>query len=199
MAGHPQPFPPLSEGVIASYDYYDFASGYGYKTFYPCILTGPVYALTTETIYSETEYIAGDYDVDFDIEFKRACDIKGEVLVNVAISRYNSTGSPVTIGYTCTIYIRHWDGTTETQLGNAAVTASESIGTTEYRRFIHGAKITVAEKHFKAGDSLRVTFVMVKTADLVYTGFDPKGRTDNVNFNVLGAQSSIRVPFKLNN
>ena len=198
MPPHPQVFPPLSEGAIASYDYYDFASSVGYKTFYPADFSGATYSLVTETIYSHAGYTAGECDLDFDIEFKRACDIKGDVIINIPCARYNPSGSPATIGYTATVYIRHWDGTTETELGNAVATQSDSIGTVTWHYKMNALKVTVADTHFAAGETLRVTVVFVQTgAERVYLGHDPKGRTfTNWTY---GTQMRVDVPFRLNN
>jgi len=181
---------------IASYDYYDLASGFGYKTFYPADTQAPAYILTTQTPYSDVGSTTGACDLDFDIEFKRACYIEGDVFVNVPCVRYNASGSPATIGYTATVYIRHWDGTTETELGNAVATESSSIGTTEYRYKMNLLKITVAGQHFAAGEKLRVTVVFVQTgAATIYLGHDPKGRIfTNWTY---GAQMRVDVPFRL--
>lgn len=206
MPPHPQIFPPLPEGAIASYDYYDFASGVGYKSFYPADFSGPLYTLTTETIYSHAGYTIGACDLDFDIEFKRACDVKGDVLANIPCSRYNSTGSGVTIGYTIQVFIRHWDGTTETEMANDITADNQtSISPATAVSQIDALKIPITtEKHFKAGDSLRITLKLVETAGAGrnYLGHDPKNRTDIFGAITIlgkGSQSRISVPFKLNN
>ena len=205
MPPHPQVFPPLSEGAIASYDYYDFASSVGYKTFYPADFSGATYSLVTETIYSHAGYTAGECDLDFDVEFKRACDIKGDVWVNVPCVRFNATGGGLTIGYTIQVYIRKYS-TTETDLGNAITADNQTeISPTSFVSNMNALKITVAQTHFNAGDKLRVSLVFVGTAEAtrIAVGHDPKNRTDIGTTGwwttAGGAQSKVDIPFVLNN
>lgn len=190
---------PTPTGFVASYDYYDLFSSVGYKTFYPADTQAPAYFLATKTIYSDVGYTIGDCDLDFDVELKNACNIKGDVLVNVPCARLNDTGGSLTIGYTCTVYIRKYSGVTETDLGNAQAAESVSIGPGEWRYKMNCLKITVADTHFNAGDKLRVSAVFVETAGdgKNRLGHDPVGRTfTNWTY---GTQFRVDIPFKLDN
>ena len=181
---------------VATYDYKDLAAQTGYRSFYPMDFQGGTYALSTQENYSDVGYTKGAADIDFDLLMKTPETVKGDVIVNIPCLRHNKSGGSLTIGYTATVYIRKWDGTTETDLGNAVATESISMGPTEYRYKMNALKVAVAETHFAEGDTLRVSVVFVQTgSEEIYFGHDPIDRT--VTNWTEGPRMKVDIPFRI--
>ena len=210
-------FPLPSEAAAVTYDWADFAEGTGIKMFYLASTYGDN-ILTTNQIYSEEiEYDTGahnltaayvkNFDVDYDLSaFNSPRTVRGTAYINF-------TGHGVEVGgnayWYFTVKVIKWDGTTETEIGNATTRTFNGHDEGEYDLFALSIPLTTT--HFAIGDILRVT---VEGYDKLYDatpathrliiGQDPMNRdgtyiipsTDNP---VSITQTKIWIPFKIDN
>ena len=180
------------EGVIASYDYTDIAEGTGVKVFYGCnhVSSGAItYSMPTTAIYSGT--IASTAtpttswsivkDIDFDVTFNMPKRIRGKVMIAVT-NVYKGSADGNTQSY-IKGYVRHWDGTTETELGTALFSTTGTVVSATVGSTMHNLGINVAERHFKKGETLRITievYAITSSGAGAFAGIahDPKNRDD---------------------
>ena len=186
------------ESAIATYDYYDIASGLGYRVFYGGNLAdGSVsgaWVLADNTFYSNkittfvlmTEEPQKYADMRFEVQLNAPRDMKGDLLVCVPVGVGRCTGDTgdiATINVSGAVY--HFDGTTETNLGSFRstnlVVADANPKTYNYQ--VLSNKVPIARTHFKPGDKLRVQIEgwSVMTGDhsrYMGIGHDPKNRPD---------------------
>ena len=192
----PKNFPPISEPLLPSYDWFDFGTNTGYKRFY-CAGTEEGVFLTTQT------FVSGSYsgiaeptvDTDFDITFKTALDIKGKVIISFPAVLHNNEVGTETIAGALTLRIRKYSGTTETEVANTTFNYSQSLGTGAYSYEQRAFSIEVPQTHYAAGDVLRFTVGIANvtlgrilyyysTEDLTVTGLRSSQLTLDIPFNV---------------
>jgi hypothetical protein len=187
MVGIPTNFQAISN-VLPTYDFVDIISGTGYINFYLGLGYGnSAYAnmLSNYTYYSSA--MATNGDNDFDVLLNRPMDIQGMGIVNIPVKPTNGSGHSVTV------YIRKWDGVTETEIVSA--TSIDVIGSGLY--FMLCVPLVIPLTHFKRGETLRVSIIGDNTA--VNYGVDPKNRS--VGWDTSGAvpsQSLFLCPVRLN-
>ncbi len=189
----PRPYQSIPS-AIASYDYLDIAEGTGMRLFYLAqAVTTPV--LVQNQTYSSLNRIGGTsatYDWDFDLTaFNSQQYLKGTALISLGIRLMTSTHCSVD-----NVYIRKWDGTTETTIGTAAGSG-----------FVHGTApenrqdliaITLTPTVFKKGEILRVSITFTVSADSGWIGTSPTGDPDATYFTDAGYSiSKCYIPFNL--
>lgn len=174
MGSYPQEYsvPPVQ--AIASYSYTDIASGTGfivYNGYNSIDEATKKTSLTSQNIYSETIYTSGTYtetapawqkclDIDFDLtEFKIAQTVSGKAIVMFTWGAKGVGGAA--INTYCVAKIRKWDGSTETEIGDAQKGNSSNVYTSpaagNWNTWSGTVEIDLTETHFKVGDILRLT------------------------------------------
>lgn len=143
---------------------------------------------TTSHSYEYTIQNTSAIDIDFDIEVGKTFLIEGDVEFEVPM--YNVSGAnpaDPTVG----VYLRTWDGTTETTL--CSDTSQISIDNAEFKTmsFI----VNVARSRIKKGDTLRLTVTVTQEDSAnercaIY--FDPSNIY--VDANVLHTQTKVVLP-----
>jgi len=206
-------FPPSKDNIV-SYDFQDIASGQGIKEF-TLFRTIDTYALSSALVYSSPGYsiatgtTSASYvkvlDVDFDVVFRLPQTVDGTAVLNIPFGFYNnySNASDTYI----TAKIRHWDGTTETDIvsndSKVYTVTAEAVSNVLRMAAID---LLCPRTHFKKGETLRVTIEQwLKCADTGggSTGMiahDPKNRSvmdDSANFGTAPTVALIQVPFDL--
>lgn len=130
----------------------------------------------------------------FAIKFNEPKTLKGNIFVNVPISRGSGNSALATV----TIKIYHWDGSTETQLGSTTsdttpTTAAESTDETE----ILSIKVPITtEKLFASGDVFRLGVKVVVGNNDYQIGHDPLNRSSGAA-PMISSQLKCFTPFKL--
>jgi len=194
---------------IASYDYTDIEEGTGVVVLYGMnsVLSGgtmlsllktPIYSGTIASTQTPTTSWAKKGDYDFDLTFNTPKRIKGKVRIAVT-NVYKGSADGTTYSY-LRAYVKHYDGTDETSLGDVYSTTgsaqSATVGST-----MHNLEIDVAETHFKTGETFRVTIeVWGKTASgagaFVGIAHDPKDRDDGTILEAAdSSQMEVHIPF----
>ena len=192
--------------AIATYDYTDIAEGTGISAFYGGNASGSTaWILTGNTsLYSATGFtVLNGFDQNFDVPFNMPKSIKGELLLQVPISlyadpTYSSTGYIVA-------KVVHYDGTTETIIGGPVTSPSKTNGGSgAWGGAMLVLKMTIARKHFKKGDILRLNIVGTQSGtgtDQGVIGHSPIGTqstSSGEGFAGLGtSRISMFVPFEL--
>ena len=194
----PVNFPLPQESAVASYNWNDILDGTGYVTFYGFgseyfngsagetkwgLISKPVYSDSTHKSLPLSTTAANPID-DITIdssEFNSPRILRGKLIVNfcVGVDRTPAISS----NYRPTIKIYHYDGTTETQIGDTWTgeqLATAGGGDPQERSYV--AIIDCPRTNFKIGDILRVKIGgavgLTSGADLslLEFGFDPQGR-----------------------
>jgi len=219
MAELPKTIPLLSSNAIVSYDWTDIASGLGYVDFY-CFSavdnTTEEYLISDNSgIYSHSKWtIDTNNDTSATLletytftssPFKTPQDAEGTMYIN--ITNYSQSDQYQGRCY-CIVSVYHYDGTTETLLGNACTTATTiSGGANEFDNKVNCLNCEVSAIKFKIGDMLRAKVAVYGwssggTEDLKKGfGLDPAGRLDTdeyINPDDGGDTSIFRIsmPFK---
>jgi hypothetical protein len=187
--------------ATASYDWVDYVSGCGYRSFYGAAgaTTGPAYTyfLTTNSNIDSTTnrfYADGTTDLDFDITFKNYASISGgDAFVNYTM--YLSNGSTGHV----TIKIYHVTaGGAETSLGTAECPLHTAAGNS-YFRDCHN--ITLTAKNFVPGDKLRLNVITTDHGGgiTVRTYFDPASGLNAADTatRTVGTDMVLLLPFKI--
>lgn len=186
MDGLPLTFRRGNEGSVASYDWIDLTSGFGYKKFYLTngSLTGGTVQrfLITESIESEPASIDGDFDSDWDNEFKVPAYVKGDAVFNV----YRYCPNNVTHSYVVTIY-HVTAGGVETSIGTATGTTFTGFSASGAAQRAT-VKITLTPKNFGIGEKIRVTLVVTDANGTATTYF---------NNGTTGQDCLVFIPFKI--
>lgn len=208
-------FPLPSESAVASYNYTDMAEGTGVTMFYLAATNGDN-ILTPNQIYSDViEYSTGAHnlttdfvknmDVDYDLSaFNSPRTVKGTAYINFTFHQWKSGTAVVTSKFT--IKVRKWDGTTETEIGNA--TTAEITDAAGYK--LTALAIPLTQTHFGIGDVLRVTIegydkeAAPDSTNILIVGQDPMNRDGtyiipSTDDPVSITQTKIWIPFKIEN
>lgn len=196
----------------------EFASGTGFVVF-NLNKNSAGYVLTDNTIWSDSVLTSvsqgntsGVYvkvqDIDFDVKFSLPQRIKGLLLANIAVGTQVSLGTADLDTYLI-IQVRHFDGSTETDIANTQGTTRLKTGITvgTNTNWMDSIAVDITSvQNFKKDESLRITveqWVKVPAGDTFdfHIGHDPKGRaTDEFTTETFGTDNSIsqiHVPFEL--
>jgi hypothetical protein len=197
--------------AVASYDWFDLASGTGYRKYYlTCATTSTAttYFLNSELMDSSpyldsytmpaNSAMALRIDRDFDLEFKNPVIIQGNLLTNFLIKTYASPTDSTEVYAIINIY--HVDlAATETLLGTATSTTSAATNdATSYQRVTFN--IPLARKKIAIGEKLRVNVLIYGShsgndlTDTVSVYFDP------TEISAISGQNSdfiVQVPFRI--
>lgn len=197
------PIPPSE--ATASFDYADIQEGSG-KTIYNLAngeISGNVknYFLTTNSnLYSQDPDISGNAsagiasDLDYDITFNRPQNLKGIAYASIPFFGGDDTTW-------LRLILRHWDGTTETQIATA-----ESKVAVSNKKFVANIPLNIATvRHFKKGETLRLTVQVLHSGIAGNYGYgsDPADRVASEvwiksgSINLPTARSFIVIPFIL--
>ncbi len=200
MAQIPTTFPTVPPALV-SYDYVDFSNGTGYDIYYGAKgSNGSLMTTTQANVYSEeittqhtgefaTSYGAAKLDVDFDINFNLPKDIKGDILLNVPVGIMGLEAGASTFDWYVRGYAYHFNGG-EIQIATATSEAFQVVsalgnGVIDTYEKVVLLKMNVASvKHFKKGDTLRITIQTfmrrggVTGTGIIGIGHDPLNRND---------------------
>jgi len=222
----------VGEQAIASYDFYDLATRIGYKKFYGCaqynssdtastapaaMTNSTAYFLAVDTVQSDPIYTphtgtplngtwSNAIDIDFDLIFSNPQIISGDAFINATV-QVTDAGLNGDLYVTTKYFIRHYDGSTETDLGSGFGRYEYTNETTEVHRDC--VKINIPLTKFKVGDRLRVTAQVIWASNhatpndkscLIY--HDPANRMETGSVDLpTGAKADtdfvVYVPFKI--
>lgn len=181
MAGVPVFFRKSGEGAVASYDWYDFSQGLGYKDFYGMMQTSG--ALITERIYSDkldTGTKASGTGVKttlvFTTQFQNPSIIKGDAFVCVPLHISNGSGTFNTYA-SCSIIQQSNGINTTLGQGNTGNFISTTGGDTSQ---IKTAQITLPYTRMKSQDKIILIIDHMATAfgtGTITIMHDPANRT----------------------
>ena len=157
---------PAAEGAIASYDYFDIASGTGIKNFYACqsyasgATTHTGFLTTDASIQSDpiAEKVNGGSGLltskNYDVAFNLPQIINGDIKITVSQGTYCSQADEQHAYVTMRLY--KVSGGTPVQLGDE-VTTLTTLGATGISSEQKVVIITVPKTTFKKDDILRLT------------------------------------------
>jgi len=191
------------EQVLATYDFYDVASGTGYVRLYGCDFLDED-ASPTSWARLITSQVYGDYgytqsqtatavDKDFDLIVESPIIIEGKIIINLwGGSANNPTSTTANIDF----YVVDKDGN-ETHIG----TQIQKAFTFENNTLLWSAEYEVPNNTIKAGERLRMslTTTACDAATHVVWLHDPANRNDISNEGVTwtSSQLTIDLPIKL--
>jgi len=200
MAPYKRTFSTGGDPVVASVDFYDFATGTGFKDFYFMDnITGAGtqgHILTPNaSYYSTTGFTSvtdpAELDVDFDIDLEIPFTLEGEAVFNVFFASGQAYSASVEVN------IKRVTSTgTEIQVGTEV---SETITWNNDTKVFSG-KYTIPKTSFKAGEKIRV---IVSSGSLGGGGrtlrvlHDPKDRDVSGTGTFLSSLSKISLPVNL--
>lgn len=151
---------PIRENILFITNYANFLPGVNYETFYIGVVnTGADKVLFPETFTSSVTSTDGDatsssftkeVDLDFDYEIQGERLIGGEC--QITVKGQNQVGAGDATESFIIAKVVHYDGTTETTMGTAQSTTEATSAT-----FTETIQMTLTNKHFKIGDTLRIT------------------------------------------
>jgi len=154
-------------GQIINYDFFDLASGRIIQKFYFTSVqddTTTNYLLTDQVVYADRPFtkVAGDdsttftlqQDIDFDILFKFPKIVDGTVIISMDIGS-DVDGSAGNTETYCIFKLRHWDGSTETEIASSqSRTLTNTAGVDNQ---IVAVEISVTNSLIEGGNTLRCT------------------------------------------
>lgn len=182
-------------------DYFDYASGAGYKKYYLAGSKDSVsskYFLTADSsLISDNDNmeVAGNaQDKDFDLTFNNPAVIaNAEATINYTVEMNGLDGD--TFAVTWTVY-HVSTGSTETSLGTVTDYTSTDGNPANYREKC--VKLTLTEKPLAIGEKLRINAVTAMSGSGKFY-IDPSGTrsfTDNQSRTVT-TRATINMPFKI--
>jgi len=208
--------------VIQSFSFTDLASGTGIVEYFGAkdedtlLLTATPFfsnrVITTVDHSSPGGVDNTTFDLDFDVKFNLPRTINGEVIVNVPFIIRNLFGTTQNYEVYFKIYVRKWDGSTETEIANdtgeqlsISLTASPAEQAAKLT-----TSVTVSNALFGVNDSLRITveghFWNGGTTSRYSIGHSPNNQpTDifqvaagsGITFGSERSVLSVLVPFKI--
>jgi hypothetical protein len=215
----PRNFRVSQEKFIATFDFTDVASGTGYEVYYPMVYEDDINVLSPNVLFSQvvtqealnvtstTETV--QLDVDYDILFNLPRVIKGKLLANIPMGVEANSGD--TYNWWVHVYVRKWDGTTETAIADTQGKRflGQVLTTSTFKHFMNAIEVDCPQTNFAKGESLRVTITMTGYSTAgdfnVFFGNDPLDRdtidgedTDWSNSSpTVPSTTKILVPYKL--
>lgn len=202
----------VGERVISSYDFLDLVSGRAIQTMYLGTVRKTVsgtesYIINESPFWSVSTSMSANLayqvnptkilDKDFDINIDKQCIGGGECLLSAS---YGWTG---TAGFDHTMYllvkIRHYDGSTETELISAKSTTLSGVNPSNR---VDTVFFTIPKTKFSQNDTLRITIELWATnldggnTATYIIGTDPKDRAVE---GICASTSQIitQIPFKI--
>lgn len=179
---------------VFNVDYFDWATGAGYKRYYACggAVDGTAqYFLTADnSLRADTSNfrLLKNTDTDFDLTFNNPVTVaEGYAYVSYTIYNFDNPGG------TETISLVHYDGSTETVLGTA--TSENQVGNGQARVTL---KMATTKKLFKRGDTLRLSIAVGNQTNARYLYIDPSGgysQNDITYGDNIGSSCFIDIPF----
>jgi len=187
----------IPEPNLANFDWFDLATGTGYKTFYGMDLiegsNSLAYVFSTQTLYSSVGFKSFSNalgEINFDLTFEVPLTVEGNVLLNIAV------GSEQAWTQTLTFILYHVDtDNTETQLDST----TDSV-TVNNNHAMLAIKFEVPVRRFKAGEKLRLSLnsPAVGAGKAIYWLFDPKNRsTLSPVPDFINSQLILNLPIKI--
>lgn len=200
-------FQTAQQPILLQTDAFEFGDNTAYKTFYGVDPSGAV-VLTTQEVYGFTGYTRTNNaaaDLDFDFQMNSPLVVEGEAILNYTFAAHND-GSQTAVAYSTTATLYHYDGTTETQLGDSVTWGDTStLNTGDAFQKLVSFKFTIPKTKFKAGDYIRVNITLPATGTSTYTLLyhDPKNRTFNTGGGSAGgdtvsSQMTLSLPLNTN-
>lgn len=214
MAEIPQAFPETGGSAVASYDQRDLANGTGITAFSLALASfsgSNTSILTQSTIYSHDAELSGSTsstglisDVDYDLtSFNLPQDIKGTAYVNIPNTLATGGGTGTSF---LRVFLRKWDGTTETDIASAMSATLDCSSADRGRVHLISLPITTPV-HFTTGETLRLTvqqYIPASTGTVRWAyGIDPKDRSTgvymtNINGVTMPTTNSVaHIPFRI--
>jgi hypothetical protein len=177
-----------AEGRIGSYDWFDFATGAGYKKFY-CVggknSVGAIYFLSSNLMESDAENTgtgnvgSGTYDYDFDITFGRP------VTIAAADAFFRHKQSSTTAGNWCYMTINVY----KVDLAAAETLIGQGVGDTTSGVSLNQVKMikwALTKTSIGVGEKIRVNLIFTTNGN--YTSFQYDNGTS-------GNECYIYLPF----
>lgn len=191
-------FMSVQQENLASYDFYDLATGTGYKEFYAADLSGScLYVLTTQAIYGDkgrTTFtnVAGELNFDLDIEVPLYLD--GTALLCVPVTTGDDLGD-MSFGFRL---LRVDANGTETAISNTA-TYLRPDADANNTCWIMSVKLEIDNAHLKAGEKLRLecTSSDAGAGKTIYFMHDPKNRDLSVGANFVTSILNLILPIRI--
>ena len=208
------------ERPLASFDFFDIADGTGRETFY-LVRTVDKNLMASNKSFSNTvatqstvTFSGGTFtkthDVDFDVLFNLPRRIRGQTIINIPFGISNTTVLKEYNSYII-VKVRHWDGTTETDLvenQSSTLQIPGSEGSTIYKIASGAIDIDIPLTHFKKGETLRLTVeqwtqvTFDPSTGVFFFGHSPNDRNtsdedDPVTFGTSNSRAEFLVPFVL--
>tara|TARA_R100000789_G_scaffold39083_1_gene41184 strand:+ start:2121 stop:2762 length:642 start_codon:yes stop_codon:yes gene_type:complete len=201
-------FTTASQAVV-SYDWFDLSAQTGFRDLYlgktvdaDVISNIAWYSNEIDTMTSvDVTDFTQKTDYDFDITFAAATTLKGAAILNISHA-ITVSGSTENNSYIIA-KVRHWDGTTETELvaNQSDTLTSSSDG--QYSQ-ANAIDLEIPETVFAVGETLRVTIEQwVKRASggnqQAWLGHDPKNRgvSATLDWGTTPTMAVLQTPFKI--
>jgi len=189
----------IPEPNFASFDWYDLATGTGYKDFFGIDMRegadAVVYALTINEYFGHkgfTTFSATAGEINFDLDLEVPLTIDGIVIINAPIGSSSNIGSPL-----CTFKIYRVDSASvEHQLGSTvtATPATAINGSSE----ILSVRFDVDVTRLKKGEKFRLSCASPNVDSFNWahepTNFD---RSFHGGADLISSQLKISLPIKI--
>jgi len=154
--GFPSVYRKNQGNAVASYDYFDLASGAGIYELYLGFATNYIisdYRFNSSIIYTQATSadattLLGSYD--FDLMINKAMTIRGRMIISIPVFIAEASSSTW-----FTVNVQTWDGTTETTIATGGTTHANPSNT--YARSL--GDITIPTTRLKAGQYLRINLL----------------------------------------
>lgn len=185
------------EAQFATYDFYDLATGTGYKTFYLVdVVTGTDtrdYLLVTNAIGGWRGYVAdgNPFTTDFDLTFEVSTKIEGDIYFQLWFDVANN--------YELKVNLYHVDKDgAETAIGTTQELNATAGDNRCFSGFVNTDLVT-----FKPNEKFRFTFTTTSTQANCYIFCDPLNRTSLYTdggggpLTTAGSQSLVNLPIKI--
>lgn len=181
---------------VFNIDYFDYATGAGYKKFYLFGTEDSVskkYILTTNSSAmsaTDNNEVHTTSTLNFDLTFNNPVTI-----ANAPCTLNHTTVIAGAMTITIIWTIIHYDGATETTLGT--VTTAHTGVANEYKK--QAAQVTLTKKNFRVGDILRVKAAVTSTNAAARMFFDPIGARNNTatDTSTVTTTASVNIPFEV--
>ena len=210
-----------SNPPIASYDFFDIASGTGKETFYfgVAYASADKYQLSNIAFYSNQIGTSSGVtnnaaftkviDKDFDVEFARPTIINGLTIINIPHKMINTGGTTNYYGYVVAD-VKRVVNAVETSLISATGEEHQYHPTNFPENYhMNCLQVDIPQTHFKVGDLLRVTIEGYSKSDAstdmkLIIAHDPNGRTaptfsddSSADFSGDVTVATFQVPFRI--
>lgn len=205
--GVPQVYRKTGEPAIATFDFYDLATGTGYKSMYPMsayYVTTDTKVISSQVLYGASYYSichggAGAMNISFDLDLEVPMTLGGDALFNIPLNFYCTPGDG-TITTTISASLYKVNNGVETQLGVTTSGAySQYCGAGANVWDVLSGKINIPTETLGVGEQLRLKVHVRDPTDAqkyVYVYYDPKDRTPAVapNTDVTSTKSVLVLP-----